>query len=159
MSFADDLLEQAYHLANLESGTPKQASLRRAVSTAYYALFHLLIDEAVSNWGIARQRSLLARTFDHNKMKGVCQEYVKAFYNAGSPSVGVELKNVAHTFDILQQRRHTADYDNAFDWSRTNAIAQIDLAARAFTDWRAIRNTDAAQDYLLYLFLPRLPRP
>ena len=54
MAFADDLLEQAYHLANRESGDPKQASLRRAVSTAYYALFHLLIDEAVGNWGVAR---------------------------------------------------------------------------------------------------------
>jgi hypothetical protein len=70
MAFAADLLEQAYHLANLESGEPKQASLRRAVSTAYYALFHLLIDEAVGNWGVARQRSILARTFDHGKMKG-----------------------------------------------------------------------------------------
>jgi len=46
MAFAQDLLDQAYHLANLESGDPKQASLRRAVSTA---LFHLLIDEAVGN--------------------------------------------------------------------------------------------------------------
>src|ERR1017187_5772227 len=33
MSFADDLLEQAYHLANRERKNPKQASLRRAVST------------------------------------------------------------------------------------------------------------------------------
>lgn len=72
MAFADDLLEQAYHLANLESDEPKQASLRRAVSTAYYALFHLLIDEAVGNWGVTRQRSILARTFDHGKMKGIC---------------------------------------------------------------------------------------
>jgi uncharacterized protein (UPF0332 family) len=56
MAFADDLLKQAYHLANRESGEPKQASLRRAVSTAYYALFHLLIDEAVGNWVVARRR-------------------------------------------------------------------------------------------------------
>ena len=49
MAFADDLLEQAYHLANKENDNPTQASLRRSVSTAYYALFHLLIDEAVSN--------------------------------------------------------------------------------------------------------------
>jgi uncharacterized protein (UPF0332 family) len=48
MAFADDLLEQAYHLANRDRENPKQASLRRAVSTAYYALYHLLIDEAVS---------------------------------------------------------------------------------------------------------------
>ena len=54
MSFADDLLEQSYHLLNKDGENPKEASLRRAVSTAYYALFHLLIDEAVGNWGIAR---------------------------------------------------------------------------------------------------------
>jgi hypothetical protein len=47
MPFADDLLEQAYDLANKEPTNPKQASLRRAVSTAYYAQFHLLIDR----WG------------------------------------------------------------------------------------------------------------
>jgi uncharacterized protein (UPF0332 family) len=54
MSFAHDLLEQAEHLVNRDGATPKQASPRRAVSTAYYALFHLLIDEAVNHWGIAR---------------------------------------------------------------------------------------------------------
>jgi hypothetical protein len=69
MAFADDLLEQAYHLARRERKNPIQASLRRAVSTAYYALFHLLIDEAVGNWAVERQRSVLARTFDHGRMK------------------------------------------------------------------------------------------
>jgi len=39
MAFAEDLLEQAEFLANRESVQPKQASLRRAVSTAYYAVF------------------------------------------------------------------------------------------------------------------------
>src|SRR5712692_5365690 len=47
MPYADDLLEQARHLANREKKRPRQASLRRAVSTAYYALFHLLISEAL----------------------------------------------------------------------------------------------------------------
>jgi len=88
MPFADDLLEQAYHLAKRERKHPKQASLRRAVSTAYYALFHLLIDEAVGNWGIVRQRSILARTFDHGKMRSVCDDHVKRFYSAGSPAAG-----------------------------------------------------------------------
>jgi hypothetical protein len=74
MAFPDDLLEQAYDLANKEPINPKQASLRRAVSTAYYALFHLLIDEAVSKWAVERQRSILARTFEHGKMKGICHD-------------------------------------------------------------------------------------
>ena len=158
MAFADDLLDQAYHLANMDSGEPKQASLRRAVSTAYYALFHLLIDEAVGNWGIARQRSVLARTFDHGKMKKVCEDHVNQFFSSGSPAAGLQLMKVAQTFAMLQQRRHTADYDNGFYWDRTNAISQLDLVADAFRDWRAIRETEDAQDYLLTLFLPKPPR-
>ncbi len=92
MAFADDLLEQAEFLANRDPLSPKQASLRRAVSTAYYALFHLLIDEAVGNWRVARQRGVLARTFDHGKMKSVCEALVTNFYKGGSPSAGVQLK-------------------------------------------------------------------
>jgi hypothetical protein len=105
MAFADDLLEQAYHLANMDVGEPKQASLRRAVSTAYYALFHLLIDEAVGNWTVVRQRSILARTFDHGKMKKVCEDHVNQFFSSGSPAAGLQLMKVAQTFAMLQQKR------------------------------------------------------
>ncbi len=73
MAYHDDLLDQALHLARRDVTRPKQANLRRAVSTAYYALFHLLVSESVSYWRLKRQRTLLARSFDHRKMKGVCQ--------------------------------------------------------------------------------------
>ena len=46
MTLANDLPAQAKHLASRERGRPRQASLRRAASAAYYALFHLLIREA-----------------------------------------------------------------------------------------------------------------
>ena len=46
MSLHADLLKQARHLATKEPRRPSQASLRRAVSAAYYALFHRLVDEA-----------------------------------------------------------------------------------------------------------------
>ncbi len=48
MSLASDLLDQAGTLAGLDPLKPKQASLRRAISAAYYSLFHLLIDDAAS---------------------------------------------------------------------------------------------------------------
>ena len=47
MSLADDLLSQANRLAAASTGRPRQADLRRAVSASYYALFHLLIGDAV----------------------------------------------------------------------------------------------------------------
>lgn len=50
MAFAADLLDQAQHLAQREPKRPKLASLRRSISTAYYALVHLLIAEATLNW-------------------------------------------------------------------------------------------------------------
>jgi hypothetical protein len=124
MPFADDLLEQAHHLATREAGEPKQASLRRAVSTAYYALFHLLIDEAVSQWSVERQRSILARTFDHGKMKGICDGVLHSA-NSGA-DLPAELSLVASYFIQLQQHRHVADYDNAKDWSRTDVETPTD---------------------------------
>jgi uncharacterized protein (UPF0332 family) len=70
MAFPDDLLEQAQHLAQREPKVPKQASLRRAVSTAYYAPFHLLITETTKNWKRAEERFTLARMFEHTLING-----------------------------------------------------------------------------------------
>jgi hypothetical protein len=75
MSLHSELLEQARHLATREHRRPKQASLRRAVSAAYYALFHLLTDEStrslISGNGADRHelRQALRRSFVHADMK------------------------------------------------------------------------------------------
>ena len=60
-AYHDDLLAQALSLVHKEPRNPKQASLRRAVSAAYYALFHLLISEAVANWNRVNLRAALGR--------------------------------------------------------------------------------------------------
>ena len=91
-------------------------------------------------------------------MKSVCDAHVTNFYKAGSSPASVPLKEVAQTFGTLQQQRHIADYDNGFEWQRTDAVAQIDLACAAFVDWRGVCGSDDAQDFLLALFLPRAPR-
>ena len=70
MSLHADLLAQAEHLAQLESGRPKQASLRRAISSAYDALFHLLASETSALY--ATEPGLAARinrTLGHGEMK------------------------------------------------------------------------------------------
>jgi uncharacterized protein (UPF0332 family) len=43
----EEFLEQAKFLLTL---SPSQANLRRAVSTAYYGLFHLLVRAMVVKW-------------------------------------------------------------------------------------------------------------
>ena len=73
-------------------------------------------------------------------------------------NVPAELNTVARNFIQLQQHRHVADYDNSKQWSRTDVLNVLALATDAFAAWRAISTEDAAQDYLLQLFLPKLPR-
>jgi uncharacterized protein (UPF0332 family) len=160
MAFADDLLEQAQHLANRERKEPRQASLRRAISTAYYALFHLLISEATLNWKRVEYRDALARVFEHGKMKSACRKKMgeltasyKTNRRSGSElTVAQHLYRVAETFVEAQNNRHAADYDNSRVWARTEVVAEIESLANAFESWRAIRNESVAQAFLVSLF-------
>jgi uncharacterized protein (UPF0332 family) len=66
MAYHEDLLRLASDLVDKDGAT--QADLRRAVSTAYYALFHLLVSETTLNWKRESSRNALGRMFDHGMM-------------------------------------------------------------------------------------------
>lgn len=152
MAFAEDLLKQAFLLLNKESKKPTQASLRRSVSTAYYALFHLLIQEASSNWSRPDTRDYLARAFEHKTMKDASTRAENAKYDASvPPQVVSRLRSVARAFRELQLQRHLADYSNATKWDRIKASAKVNQSKTAFSDWKAIHNEYAAQKYLVSL--------
>jgi hypothetical protein len=161
MAFSDDLLEQAQHLARREPKRPKQASLRRAVSTAYYALFHLLITETTKNWRRAEERPTLARMFEHTLMGKVCtakRDELNAYFNthpAPGPQVDVamHLRVVTDTFVQMLQHRHIADYDSSTRWTRTDANEKIGSVEAAFASWRAIHQERTAQNFLVTLLL------
>ena len=69
-----------------------------------------------------------------------------------------QLQTVARNFTRLQQHRITADYDNSVQWFATDTMNAVILAHDAFEAWREIRVEIEAQDFLLQLFLPKLPR-
>jgi len=158
MRYPADLLEQARHLANREKKKPRQASLRRAVSTAYYALFHLLIHEATLNWKRVGQRALLARFFEHGKMKKACEKQradCARYINSPAPGPDLNLMTnlykVVDTFSQSQQQRHSADYDNSKVWTRTEVLTLIQLVEEAFDSWKKIRELDDTQAFLITL--------
>lgn len=159
MSLHGDLLEQAEHLARRERGRPRQASLRRAISSAYYALFHLLIHEATLR--IARGpavRQKLSRAFEHADMKSASRAFAGAQTGqlarlSGGLPIPAALRTVATTFVILQEARHAADYDIATRFTRLqteNLIGRVQQAVRA---WQAIRTDEVAHLYLAALLL------
>lgn len=108
VAFAYDLLRDAHHLAGRGGKSPKQSSLRRAVSTAYYALFHLLVADFVSNWRLTDQRARLGRMFEHRKMRGAV---LKLQDKRNPTAVEAELQKVIDVFARLQDDRYLADYD------------------------------------------------
>jgi hypothetical protein len=124
MAHSDDLIAHATFLADLNfPNDPKQVDLRRAVSAAYYALFHLPTSEAARNWKHDRHQTRLARIFDHKTMKARSSRAASEQGPAdpAKRAVFAKLKVVAENFVSLQQVRHDADYDNARVWSRTQA--------------------------------------
>lgn len=159
MSLYHDLIEQAEHLANRELKKPRQASLRRAVSTAYYALFHMLIDEAVLKL-IPNVPNLLRvqaqRAFTHAEMRSACEQLMKssnAFARLLVRPVEPELQTVAEAFVELQFHRHAADYDSTQVFDRTRVLAIIGQARDAANAWYRIRNAPNANVFLAALLL------
>ena len=157
MSLSADLLSQADTLARNEPKRPRQASLRRAVSAAYYAVFHMLIDDATRSLCQGRDndplRSVLARAFDHSVMKKAAQSFADA--NLARPWKGIietpspELQKVAAVFIELQNARHQADYDLSLTFARSEVIELVGRAREAADDWRALRRSDAARGFTL----------
>jgi uncharacterized protein (UPF0332 family) len=149
MAFADDLLKDAHHLAARGGKNPKQSTLRRAVSTAYYALFHLLIADFTSNWRVKGERVRLGRMFEHRKMSGA----VLKLQDKNNPTpVETELKKVISAFTQLQEDRYRADYDVGWIWSRTDVTNTLAIADEAFKTWRTVRGEKLAQNHLMSMF-------
>jgi hypothetical protein len=161
MALHDDLLAQALHLATKERRRPKQASLRRATSAAYYALFHLLVDETVHfvvrGTGRDGLRHQLARGFEHGQMRAAA----RAFSGTGqSPWTRIltappssALRSVATTFGDLQQERHDADYNLAQPFTRARALAAVASAQAAFSSWANVRAAPEAEAFMLALLV------
>lgn len=107
-----DLIEQAEFLARREQRKPKEASLRRAVSAAYYALFHELSRTAADAFvGGSKDWSLYSPTYriiEH----GAAKKFFESIRNRASEfgPLGPTVIRVGEAFILLQDERKRADY-------------------------------------------------
>lgn len=144
MPLGSDLFTTARLLATSTPRRPRQADLRRAISTAYYGLFHTLARECADQIvGRSRGYSKKAwqqtyRSLDHGFAKNAC----KHAETLGFPQSIVKFANA---FVTLQAERHSADYDpyvrfrrnETLDYIRTAELAADELNATARSDLRA----------------------
>ncbi len=160
MNLHDDLLKQAKQLALLDAKKPKQVNLRRAVSSAYYALFHLLVSDAAGLYATEfKLTARIGRGFKHEEMKKAsvyfaADKYPRAIHPGGKYTTPEDLRVVAETFFLLQQARHDADYDLTREpFTRVETLDVVRQVEAAFAAWERVRKSDDARIYLACFLL------
>ena len=139
----DHLFDQADKLVIAPSvGAPRQVDLRRAISSAYYGLFHFtmatLADEFV---GLTQRPSgryaLVYRSVDHRALRILCAEVQKQTpprnYSPYIPAngFGQNIQAFATAAIELQEKRHRADYDPVPRFRTSDAKLAIGTALSA----------------------------
>jgi uncharacterized protein (UPF0332 family) len=160
----DDLLRQAERLAQLDPKRPRQANVRRAVSSAYYALFHFLVDQACraaigTQHEQAPYRHVLGRAFSHATIAAACKSFAGGTLKAGvakglpkSFAIDAPTKLLAEVFTDLQEKRHAADYDLTTQFKRSDVLVLIEQVEDAMTDFKALPASNDKRFFLACLW-------
>ncbi len=168
MSLADDLLDLAELLANTGSPQLEQASLRRSISTCYYALFHLLLEDASRSvaiqFDIPGVQARILRSITHKDLKTVSNSFIsnnnlpiliKSLMNSHKSDTN-EIVRIAKIVCRLQETREEADYETETNFTRTEVAALIKSTKDAFQAWAHVREKPLGRAYLFYLLYPKL---
>lgn len=159
----EHLFDQADSLIASPGGAPRQADLRRAISSAYYGIFHATLTAVADLFvGVTKrptaQYGLVYRSVDHRSLRALCSEIIKptlpAKYAAYRPrGFSPNIKAFAAAVVDLQEKRHTADYDPMIRVKSSDALAAVRTARRA------VRRFDQASRQQRDLFLTLMVFP
>lgn len=170
------LIQVAWTLIGQIEGQPADVSdalIRRAVSTAYYALFHeicFLIATRLVPHGVSHVRGELGvrayRTLDHQRAVKTAERLVKHAAQASSgrsadgnpqPLVPEELVQFCDVFLTLHKAREHADYNPSEQLGRFDAEIMIQQAERVLELWSS-PNLAIHADRFVAELLARLPK-
>ena len=164
---SEHLFEQAETLIEARpAGPPRQVDVRRAMSAAYYAVFHGLLTATADTFVGRTKRgtveyALLYRSINHNWLRQVCdglkhaQPAKKFAAYAPTGGFGENIQALAATVMDLQEKRHAADYDPSIRVKTADALLAIRTGRSALA--RFYRATAARRKRFLSLlaFPPR----
>lgn len=163
----DHLFEQAAKLiAPPPAGPPRQVDLRRAISAAYYSVFHYILTAAADEFiGVTKRTTnrytLVYRSIDHRGLRELCNEMKKpqqtAKYQNYAPAngFGPNIQAFASAVIELQEKRHIADYDPSSRVKTSDARLAIATAKSAIQRFQKASKTRQKAFLTLLLFPPR----
>lgn len=132
---SDDLLRLAGDLVPSGASRPRDVNLRRALSCAYYAMFHTVAQVAADTLiGSAsadrtdRAWAQAYRSLNHRQVAERCEAINKKNATLGFPSAIVTF---ARQFPPAMKDRHAADYDPFFKPRKGTVLASINAAEAA----------------------------
>lgn len=134
-------------------GRPAHAALRRAVSTAYYALFTAVTDE-VARLFTPTVRVAARRLLEHGGAWAVFHRLEatgKVPWLEGNPACHEDLLFVAGVFTDLQAERHMADCDSTYVPNKAETLYAIGYAGDGVRRLRAGRANCREQLEVAYL--------
>ena len=163
----DHLLDQADRLtAPLGPGAPRHTDLRRAISSAYYGVFHAVVAAAADDFAGRTKRgtpryALVYRSVQHkalqNLCKGVAKSNLPTKYQDHVPKggFGADLEAFANTVVELQEKRHKADYDPLYRASISDAVLAVATGRTALSLLTNANRTRKKAFLSLVVFSPR----
>jgi hypothetical protein len=126
--------------------------IRRAISAAYYGLFHAAMtaaaDQVVGATNRAQSRyGLVYRSIGHKSLRELCEAIQKPTlpdkYKPYAPrAFGSDIIAFATAVAVLQEKRHEADYNPMIQMKRSDTTLWIGAARAALTRFQ---NTDHEQ--------------
>ena len=149
------MIVTARKLASASPMKPRQADLKRSISTAYYALFHVLARNGADllvGTGDARPGKAwthVYRALDHGFAKKACRE-------AANLTFPPEIMSCAKEFIELQEARHKADYDPGARYTRAEALVWVGRAETAIDNLHATPRRER-KAFAVQLLLRRRP--
>lgn len=163
----DHLLDQAARLLiPARPGFRRQADLKRAISAAYYAVFHSVLRAVADEFVGAKQRrsaryALVYRSIDHRTLREVAVEAGKKRASQRyAPYVpeggfGPELGLFSDAVSELRDKRHAADYDPLAKFTPSDAEKAVETARDAI---RLLREAGEEQRKMYLSLLLCAPR-
>lgn len=124
-------------------GRPRQADLRRALSAAYYAMFHALArccaDTLVGATPASRSQSAWTQTYralEHGYARNQC---IRAAKNDEFPQA---VRDFSERFARMQRLRQMADYAPDSDFSRSVVLQLVADAEGDIADFDSVPAAD-----------------
>ena len=145
------LLQIATDLAEGNTRRPRRADLCRAVSTAYYALFHCLArtcaDRLAGSAGKVGNRpawSQVYRALEHGQARKRCENLPSWFPD--------EVREFGQTFAEMQSKRHLADYDPDRLVRKSEVVADLN-DVRAVIDRFLGTSREVRRDFAIHVLM------